>query len=332
MKATNAVEVIDLTRYYGSLPAVDCVSFRVRRGEMFGFLGPNGAGKTTTIRMLTTLLEPTSGTIRIDGLDVAGHPVEVRTHLGVVPEASNVYTELSATENLHFSGQLYRMDRARRRRRASELLDRFGLASRAHVKVAELSKGMRRRLTVAMALMHEPTLLFLDEPISGLDVESARALKEMVRELNERGATIFLTTHQIEVANELCQRVAIIHKGRIATVGTPETLKSSIDSVQAVEVVFAGERVGDISLAGLSHVTGEVVTGNRFRLFTDSPGEVIPQVVDFARRSRLRLGSLNTLGPSLEDVFVRITGGELGKGSDAARGSADPEGKRRRQA
>jgi len=332
LRASDAVEATDLTRYYGDLLAVDRISFRVRRGEIFGFLGPNGAGKTTTIRMLTTLLEPTSGTIRIDGVDVARDTVEARMHLGVVPEVSNVYTELSATENLHFSGQLYRMGRARRRRRAGELLERFGLASRAHARAADLSKGMRRRLTLAMALMHEPTLLFLDEPISGLDVESARALKDMVRDLNGRGATIFLTTHQIEVANELCHRVAIIHKGRIATIGTPEALKSSIDSVQAVEVVFAGEHVGNVSLAGLSHISKEVVTGNRFRLFTDSPGEVIPQVVDFARRNRLGLASLNTLGPSLEDVFVRITGGQLGKGSDAARGSADPEGKRRRQA
>jgi len=321
-----AIEARGLTKRFGRLLAVDGIDFDVRRGEVFGFLGPNGAGKTTTVMMLTTLLKPTAGTIRIEGHDISRDCVQAKARMGIVPEVSNVYTELSVRGNLLFSGKLYRLPRTARRQRAELLLRMFGLADKADVKAAELSKGMRRRLTVAMALVHEPTILFLDEPISGLDVRSARALKEMVREFNERGATIFLTTHQIEVANELCHRVAIINEGRIATVGTPEELKASIESVQAVEVLFADEVEKVPSLAGLAHVSREVTWGNRRRLFTDSPGEVIGQVVEVSRQRNLRLASINTLGPSLEDVFLKITGGEIG-----ARKSPDDASDRRRK-
>ncbi len=309
----SAIEVRGLTKRYGKLLAVDNVGFDVKDGEIFGLLGPNGAGKTTTVMMLTTFLEPTAGTIRIHGYDLPKESLEARTFMGIVPEESNIYTELTGEDNLLFAGKIYRMPRKKRKQRARELLEIFGLSDRANVKVQEFSKGMRRRLTVAMALIHEPKLLFLDEPISGLDVQSTRYIKKLVHDLNASGVTIFLTTHQIEVANELCNRVAIINQGHIATIGTPDELKASIESVQTVAVTFdAPEGDGIPSLAGLPGVNHEIKSGNGRKLYTDSLADVIPAVVDFARERGLRITSLNTLGPSLEDVFLKITGQAVG--------------------
>jgi len=326
-----AIEARGLTKRYGKLLAVDSIDFDVGDGEIFGFLGPNGAGKTTTVKMLTTFLEPTAGTIRIHGHDVARESLPARALMGIVPEESNIYTELTAAGNLLFAGKIYRMPRKERKKRAEELLEIFGLADKARVKAQEFSKGMRRRLTVAMALMHNPRLLFLDEPISGLDVQSTRYIKKLVRDLNASGVTIFLTTHQIEVASELCHRVAIINHGRIATIGTPDELKASIESVQTVSVTFDSSEGDNIpSLAALPGVNHEVRSGNQLRLYTDSPAEVIPAVVDFSREHGLHMISLNTFGPSLEDAFLKITGQEVGSvtaspGDEGMRG-----GKRRK--
>ena len=197
----KAIEVQDLTKYYGDLLAVDHVDFQVERGEIFGFLGPNGAGKTTTQRMLTTLLEPSEGRIVIHGHDLAEDPIPIKRQMGLVPEESNVYTELSAWDNLMFTARLYRVSRDQRSARARELLETFGLWEKRDVKVEDFSKGMRRRLSIAMAIIHRPTLLFLDEPTPGLDAQSTRAIRGLIRELNAEGTTIFLTTHQIEEAN-----------------------------------------------------------------------------------------------------------------------------------
>ena len=326
-EGSYAIEARGLTKRYGKLLAVDSIDFDIEGGEIFGFLGPNGAGKTTTVMMLTTFLEPTAGTIRVHGYDLSRESLKARALMGIVPEESNIYTELAAEDNLLFAGKIYRMPRKARKQRARELLEMFGLSDKARVKAQEFSKGMRRRLTVAMALMHEPKLLFLDEPISGLDVQSARYIKTLMRDLNASGVTIFLTTHQIEVANELCHRVAIINQGRIATIGTPDELKNNIESVQTVAVTFdAPEGAGIPSLAGLPGVNHEIKSGNGRRLYTDSPGDVIPAVVDFAREHKLRITSLNTLGPSLEDVFLKITGQEVGAITAPSKG----EGKRKK--
>jgi len=263
---------------------------------------------------------------------VSRDPVAAKTRIGVVPEESNVYTELSARGNLLFAGRLYGLSRSDRRARAEELLDRFGLSDRARSKVREFSKGMRRRLTVAMALVNRPAILFLDEPIAGLDVRSARAIKALVRDLNETGTTVFLTTHQIEVANELCHRVAIIHRGRIATIGRPVDLRAGIESVQSVEVVFAGASDDLPSLADLPGVNREVRLRHGCRLFTERPSDVIPEVVERARRDGLRIASLNTHGPSLEDVFLKVTGGDVGTGHperDAEQPGPQPRRRRR---
>ena len=308
-----SIQVNDLTKYYGDFLAVDHINFEVRQGEVFGFLGPNGAGKTTTQRMLTTLLEPTEGRIVIDGHDLARDAYPVKRQMGLVPEESNVYAELTAWDNLMFTGRLYRVGRDERARRARELLKTFGLWEKRDVKVENFSKGMRRRLSIAMAIIHKPTLLFLDEPTPGLDAQSARAIQDLIRRLNATGTTIFLTTHQIEEANQLCDRVAIIDHGQIAAIDTPERLKQAFRRVQSVEVALepVGQSHGE-PLSALSGVTTSVKMGDKWRLYTEDPSALLPQVMDYARSHDLRVVSLSTLGPSLEDVFLDITGQQVG--------------------
>lgn len=308
-----AIEVSGLTKYYRDFLAVDHVDFDVRRGEIFGFLGPNGAGKTTTVRMLTTLLEPTEGTIWLNGYEVSRQPYRAKRQFGVVPEESNVYTELSAEGNLLFTGRLYRMSRGERRDRAEELLQMLGLEEKRDVKVQFFSKGMRRRLTIAMALMHRPAILFLDEATSGLDVQSARMIRDQVRQLSRIGTTVFLTTHQIQEANQLCDRVAIIDHGQIAAIDTPEHLKRVFRSVESVEVAFdRSDPAHRDALSALSGVSTVVKQGDKYRLYTDDPSAVVPEVVAYAQAHDLRVIALNTMGPSLEDVFLQVTGQQVG--------------------
>jgi ABC-2 type transport system ATP-binding protein len=309
----SAIQVDNLTKYYGELLAVDHIRFTVHQGEVFGFLGPNGAGKTTTQRMLTTLLEPTEGRILINGHDLAHEAYPVKRQMGLVPEESNVYTELTSWQNLMFTARLYRMERTDRAARAQDLLERFGLWEKRDVKVESFSKGMRRRLSIAMAVIHRPTLLFLDEPTPGLDAQSARAIRELIRRLNAEGTTVFLTTHQIEEANQLCDRVAIIDRGQIAAIDTPERLKRAFQRVQSVEVAL--EPDGNIHgkpLAALPGVSTQVKMGDKWRLYTDDPSALLPRLMDYAHSHGLRVVSLNTLGPSLEDVFLEITGQQVG--------------------
>jgi len=306
----QAIQVKGLTKYYGDFLAVDHIDFKVQQGEVFGFLGPNGAGKTTTQRMLTTLLEPTEGSIIIHGHDLAHDAYPVKRRMGLVPEESNVYTELTAWDNLMFTAQIYRVGRVERGERARELLETFGLWEKRDVKVENYSKGMRRRLSIAMAIIHRPSLLFLDEPTPGLDAQSARAIRGLIRQLNAEGTTIFLTTHQIEEANQLCGRVAIINHGRIAAIDTPERLKAAFRRVQSVEVAIAPcEGSGFPTLPG---VTTQVKMGDKWRLYTEDPSALLLQVMDYARSNKLRVVSLNTLSPSLEDVFLDITGQQVG--------------------
>ena len=304
----SAIQAIGLTKRYGDLLAVDQVSFQVEKGEIFGFLGPNGAGKTTTIRMLTTLTKPSEGTAKIFGYDVQREPISAKERMGIVPEISNVYDELSAWDNLLFTAELYHVRKGEAEKRAKELLEMFDLYEKKRNEAKGFSKGMRRRLAIAMGLMNKPDLLFLDEPTSGLDVQSALIIKDIVRDLNREGSAIFLTTHNIEEANVLCGRVAIIHKGRIAAIDTPERLKRTIQSVQSVEVAF-DPTPPNIS-ADLEHIEGvnEVrKEGDKFRLYTNDPSTVLLDLWDYMKTRDLKPITVNTLGPSLEDVFVRLT-------------------------
>jgi len=223
-KQKNIIEVLGLTKYYDKFLAVDKINFHVKKGEFFGFLGPNGAGKTTTIKMLVGLAKPSDGTAKIDKKDILKQIVEIKKTIGVVTEDSNLYDELTVADNLRFVGQLYGVSRLEREKRIEELLKRLGLENKGDVKFAKLSKGMKRKVTIAAALVHKPQILFLDEPTTGLDVLSARILRAMIKELNKMGVTIFLTTHYIEEAEQLCDTVAIIVDGKIKTVDTPKSL------------------------------------------------------------------------------------------------------------
>lgn len=329
---TNAIEVINLTKVYGrshsGTLAVDHINFVVRQGEIFGFLGPNGAGKSTTQRMLTTLLLPTEGQIFINGHDLAHDAYPAKRQIGLVPEESNIYTELTAWDNLMFTGRLYRMSKIDRTVRAQELLETFGLWEKRDVKAENFSKGMRRRLSIAMAVIHQPALLFLDEPTPGLDAQSTRAIHTLIRQLAGEGTTVFLTTHQIEEANQLCDRVAIIHHGRIAAIDTPERLKKTFQRVQSVEVSLEPSDQYPTGLADLPTVNTVGKVGEKWRLYTDDPSVLLPHLMRYAEEHQVRIVTLNTLAPSLEDVFLEITGQQVGTVPHEAAQARKPRGRR----
>ncbi len=308
MSSENAIEVTDLTKRYDGIIAVGNITFHVKKDEIFGFLGPNGAGKTTTIRLLTGLTRPTSGTIKVAGFDMIRESNNAKEHLGVVPEVSNIYDEMSAWDNLIFAAQLYRVPRDERENRAKELLELFGLYERRTDRAGNFSKGMKRRLTIAAALIHKPDILFLDEPTSGLDVQSSRMIRNLTKDLNKNGATIFLTTHYIEEADQLCQRVAIINRGKIVAVDNPEKLKASAEKHQIIEVSFDQTQNLERKLANLKYSSKITQVGDKFRLHVENTSETIPLLVDFARENGLKIISVNTLNPSLEDAFVEMTG------------------------
>jgi len=306
----EAIRVEDLRKHFDGVKAVDGISFEVEKGEIFGFLGPNGAGKTTTVRLITGILVPDSGKAWVNGKDVGKAKIQVQEGIGIVPEVSNPYVDLSAWQNLMLMGGLYGMERAKREARSEELIELFGLADRRNSPVKKFSKGMKRKLVLAMALIHDPRILFMDEPTSGLDVRSQRLIKETMRDLNRDGRTIFLTTHNMVEANELCDRIAIINEGRIAAVDTPEALKSTVVRMQSVEVRFQGDRIPLHELESLSSVEEVKMEGEIFRLFTSDPVKTIEELVDLSRATGTRPSSMNVSGPSLEEVYLRLTGGE----------------------
>jgi ABC-2 type transport system ATP-binding protein len=302
----NVITVRDLTKNYNGLVAVDHINFNVTKGEVFGFLGPNGAGKTTTIRMLTGIIKPGLGHISIMGFNIARDPIKAKQLMGVVPEMSNAYIELSAWNNLLFMADLYGVPKKTARQRAEALLELFDLYDRKDHKIKNFSKGMKQKIIIAMALMNEPDILFLDEPTSGLDVQSARLIRDIVRKLNKDGKTIFLSTHYMEEANELCNRVAIINHGKIAAIDAPEQLKIRIGGLQRVEVSF--NKPADISeLSAIPEIINIRKKGDKLALYTNEPGSIIYKLVDYSRANNLEMVTLHTLTPSLEDVFITLT-------------------------
>jgi len=305
----DIIRTLDLTKYYGALLAVDHVNFTVMEGEIFGFLGPNGAGKTTTIRMLVGLTTPTEGTAIIDGFDIRSEILEVKRRIGVVPETSNLYDELSVKDNLLFMAGLYHVPRLKREERIRELLESFNLWDRRDTKFGKLSKGLKRRLTVAASLIHSPRIIFLDEPTTGLDVMSARSLRHLLKELKETGVTIFLTTHYIEEADQLCDRIAVIVKGRIITIDTPENMKSTVQGIPVIEALF--DSPIDKSMTEDLSILGKVwVDDNRVRVLAEEIPETLETLINFATKRELKIIEINTVKPGLEDAFVKLTGVE----------------------
>src|SRR5215471_12418257 len=224
-----------LTRTFGSLRAVDAINLRVEAGQFFGFLGPNGAGKSTTIKMLTGLLAPTAGRMELLGLDFEAHPIEVKRQIGVVPEGMGLFERLTGTEYLRFVGRMYGLDRATTQKRAEELLEFMQLADREKTLVADYSHGMQKKLALAAAVIHGPRILFLDEPFEGVDALAAGALKALLGRMTERGVTIFLTTHVLEIVERLCSHVAIIHKGKLVAQGSLEELRAGAPGSEGEE-------------------------------------------------------------------------------------------------
>ncbi len=225
---TPAIATRGLTRRFGEFTAVDQVTLNVARGQFFGFLGPNGAGKSTTIKMLTGLLAPTSGQIEVLGLDFAAHPIDVKRQIGVVPEGLALFGRLTASEYLRFVGRMYGLDRNTVNQRTEELLEFMNLASEPKKLVTDFSHGMQKKLALAAAVIHGPKVLFLDEPFEGVDALAAGSLKAMLQRMTARGATIFLTSHVLEIVERLCSHVAIIHQGRLVANGSLEELRAGV--------------------------------------------------------------------------------------------------------
>jgi ABC-2 type transport system ATP-binding protein len=299
------VQVKKITKSFKNKKAVDNISFDIEKGEIFGLLGPNGAGKTTTIRMLTGILKPDNGQVFIGKHNIQKSPIEAKQLMGIVPEMANAYTDLSAIKNLLLIGELYGIEKNRRTEKAEKLLKMFKLQQNKNQKVKTFSKGMKQRVILSMALMNNSKILFLDEPTSGLDVESVRLIRDVIKEFNQRGVTILLTTHNIEEASLLCNRIAIMNYGKIVAIDEPEKLKNTIKSTSSIEITFKKEvKEDNLKFKSVNKVEKN---GNSYRLYTQKPESVIPLLTEYAQSSNNKITSINTLGPSLEDVFVKLT-------------------------
>lgn len=303
----DAVSVKSLTKYYDDHLAVDDISFNVRRGEVFGFLGPNGAGKTTTIKMLVGLTSPSNGTASVAGFDILDDIVEVKRRVGVVPETSNLYDELTVWENLLFASQLYHVPKHERSERIEGLLKTFHLVERRKTRFGKLSKGLKRRAVIAAAMVHQPEIVFLDEPTAGLDVMSALSLREFIGELRAEDTTVFLTTHYIEEADQLSDRIAVLVKGKIKTIDTSENIKRSVRGTPVIEAVLATEP--SVKAFEDLRSLGEVeFKGRRIRIETVNISEAIESLVQFSSNNEIRIEEVNTIKPTLENAFVKLTG------------------------
>jgi ABC-2 type transport system ATP-binding protein len=330
MSVTEPVAVVrveDLHKRYQAVgpEAVAGVDFEVLEGEIFGLLGPNGAGKTTTIGTITTRVKPTSGRVLVDGVDVSVDPVSAKLRIAAVPQMSNLDRALTALENLTFHAAYFGAGRRERRERARELLARFGLGGRENDHVNNYSGGMAQRLMIARALMHEPRLLILDEPTTGLDPQSRLFLWDTMVDLRERGTTLILTTHDMIEADRLCDRIAIIDHGKIIALDTPTRLRRLLPAEHGVEVTVAAaedptEAFTAVSGSERSEARPAGEGRWRVRLYGESNGDAggLPeQALHAAQRGGLELIELKRLEGSLEDVFVHLTGREL-RGADGA--------------
>jgi len=315
MKPNNktAIEVSNLTKHYGEVVAVNDVSFQVSNGELFGFLGPNGAGKTTTINMLTGLARLDAGTINISGIDCTSNPKAAQHLVGTVPDESNLYPELTGFENLTFCAALYGMRKKERQKRAHELLDTFGLTDAADRKFAGYSKGMKRKLTFAAGIIHQPPILFLDEPTTGIDVASARQVRQIIAELHRKGTTVFLTTHYIEEAERLCERIAFIVNGRIVRTDHTADLLQPVKgkNVLLLSVSNSGANLSEVMATAFPQYQFQSATQGQIRVESAEPVSVGP-LVHFLEDRGIQVTEARRHLPSLEDVFVQVTGIEAG--------------------
>ncbi len=314
-QAEGVIHTEDLTKVYPGtdFAAVDKLNLDVRSGEIFGLLGPNGAGKTTTAGILTTRVVPTSGRAFLAGVDVAAHPALAKQLSGIVSQQNTLDRQLTVWENLYFHGRLFGMGATASRRIADELLEQFQLSRWAKASVYALSGGMAQRLMVARAIFHRPSVLFLDEPTAGLDPQSRLALWDLLVELHGEGQTIMLTTHYMEEADRLCDRVAIMDHGRILALDTPAGLKQSIGADTIVTLKTTGDpaRLAELLAADVAGVARTRVTGDRLELHMQAGDRLVPRIVLAAEQNGFDLVDVSIAEPTLETVFINLTGREL---------------------
>lgn len=301
----QVILVENIVKRYGDLLAVNGISFSVRRGEIFGLLGPNGAGKTTTVRMLTGVISPASGSISILGLDMPTNAHEIRKHIGVLPETANVYVDLTGHQNMMLFGDLYGLKRSTTVERSAQLLKKMNIFEASHRLAKTYSKGMRQRLSLAMTLMTDGEILFLDEPTSGLDAESAREIRGVISEMAGEGRTIVLTTHNMQEAQDICSRVAVINRGRIAAIDTPMNLRRAFEERQSVVMQFS-EPIPKARIQALTGVGEVLITGSNVRCYTSDPGIVLTGLVKLANELGSKIISGSTESAALEDVFLEL--------------------------
>ena len=303
------ISVKGLTKQYGEVLAVNDISFTVNLGEMFGFLGPNGAGKTTTINMLTGLARSDAGTINVGGIDCTRNPKAAQHLVGVVPDESNLYPELTGFDNLCFCAALYGMRKKERQDRARELLDTFGLADAGNRKFGGYSKGMKRKLTFAAGIIHRPGILFLDEPTTGIDVASARQVRQIIAGLHGQGTTVFLTTHYIEEAERLCERIAFIVDGRIVRTDRTADLLQPVKgrNILLLSVSVSGAAIAEEMQRAFRSYRVQSTLPGELRVESTEPVIVGP-LVHFLEERGIQVTEARRQVPSLEDVFVQVTG------------------------
>ncbi len=311
----EVIRTVDLTKVYAGtdFAAVDKLNLSVHAGEIFGLLGPNGAGKTTTAGMLTTRVIPTSGSASVGAIDVVAHPALAKQLIGIVSQQNTLDRQLTVWENLYFHGRLFGISAAESRRTADELLEQFQLAKWGKASVFALSGGMAQRLMVARAIFHRPAVLFLDEPTAGLDPQGRLALWEILGELNREGQTILLTTHYMEEADALCDRVAIMDHGKILALDTPAELKRSVgaDTIVTVKADGDPDALAALLTAQVSGATRARVNDGGVELHVKGVDRLVPLVVNAAESGGFEVVDLSVSEPSLETVFINLTGKEL---------------------
>ncbi len=317
MSVEPVIGVRNLVKRYGELVAVDAVSFEVAKGEIFGLLGPNGAGKTTIISILSCITPPTSGSASVSGLDVVTDSLTARSRIGVVPQEIALYSTLSARDNLMFWGRMYGLRDRTLARRVDELLDVVQLSDRANSRIDTFSGGMKRRINIAAGLLHRPDVLFLDEPTVGIDPQTRRSILDLVKELNTEGLTVLYTTHYLEEAEFLCDRVGIMDEGKMIAVGTRDELTDSIGATGVIAVRADGLNDALVDwLASLPEVSEAAKSDDRLTLNVVRGANLLPTVVEKLTGSGIDIHSVDVTVPNLESVFLHLTGKRLAEEHD----------------
>ncbi len=311
---TNILDVQNLFKNYGDFQAVKGISFSIKEGEIFSLLGPNGAGKTTTISMLSTLYAPTSGDATIAGHSVTKDPMAVRNAIGGVPQDLALYEDLSARENLTFWGQMYGLSGTSLKNRVEEVLGQIGLTDKAKDRIKTYSGGMKRRVNIGVGLLHKPKLLFMDEPTVGIDPQSRRAILDTVKDLNKQGMTVLYTTHYMEEAEELSNRVGIIDHGELIAIGTQKELTQQVGETETLVLHISENEDPQAlvdSLKGIKEVLEANVVNHEISVITPSAKDVLAQVVTKANERGIKINSIDIREPNLEAVFLHLTGRAL---------------------